>query len=478
MSKIGPSRDAGAKGFRWYHLYFVLAGFDALVILAGLWLHHRTARGFRDLLVQTAMLDARQRELTALGQAVLQMWHCRLDSVITDPMPTLPRQERLHALALHIGEMKARTSLRGERFEEVWEDIRRLLAAQQALADETVRGPPAEANGGPAATSLGDIEEQQFAALRRIAAHQESLLSQAAELHADHARVLERQEAIERLLAAALILALGAMIAFTRRLQRADDELRAQRQRAEDERRDRLAVIGEVCTGVAHGIQNPLAAIQSSAELLLDLGRMDDDARRRAADVLAESCRLSHRVRRLLTFARTPATPRGVLDAADVAESVARELAPRLKVQNQHIEVNVPHLPVRAEPEELGSVLLELLGNAIDHTPPGGRIELIGHRRDGRAELEIHDSGPGIPPGTSEHVFDLFFTTQAQGTGVGLAWARRIAESLGGTLALIAGPSKGAVFRLSLPLDHIDSLEERRAAPAAEVPAAVTAEVA
>lgn len=433
---------------RWHHLYILLAGFDAIVILAGLWLHHQTIHAFRDLLHHTASLDAEHRELAAVSQAM----HNCLSPVRRAAAGTDLAKARTLArnAALDLGAIKSRTRLSGDRMAKFWKTVNELSADQAGLFDLMERG----ATPSRTREVMDTIEDRHLQALRLLSAEQESRLANSAESHLEHGRILERQDMFERLLACSLIATLGLMIGYTRRLQMTDQQLREAKLRVEAERQERLAAIGEVCTGVAHGIQNPLAAISSSTELMIELGRMDADSRRRAEDVLAECSRLSRRVRRLLTFARLADVDRTPLEVNPVIREIAAELLPAF--ENQRLRMDLRLAPksfrVSADPEEIGSILIELLSNALQHTQAGGTVVVTSRCHENHLELDVMNPGPGIAPGTAAHIFDLFFTTRAGGSGVGLSWARRIAQSINGTLELAPADDGIVCFRLRLPV--------------------------
>ncbi|MBK8268791.1 MAG: hypothetical protein IPK83_11005 [Planctomycetes bacterium] len=402
---------------RWHQLYILLAAFDALVILAGIGLHHQTLSAFGGLLRHTATLDARQREIASLSQALnqLSLHAFRADAdAAKHEVLQIARQ-----ISGTLGALKSRTLLNSKRMKKFWELVTKISIEQNQLTQFVIVGQ-ARTGVGPR-DAIASIEKHRLQALRILSGEQESLLSQSAKFHLEHAQIMDRQDLFERVLAAALVATLGVMIWYTRRLQKTDQQLREVRERVETERRDRLAAIGEVCTGVAHGIQNPLAAISSSTELMIEMGRMDADSRRRAEDVHSECGRLSRRVRRLLTFARMPESDRSLVGMAPIVREIVTEMFPRFEEKRIRVEVEIDSCPLEVigDDEELGSILLELLSNAVDHTPAGGSIRICMRRASDVVELYVSDSGAGVPIGTAAHIFDLFFTTRSGGSGVG-----------------------------------------------------------
>ena len=438
------------RRIRWHHLYVLLAIFDAIVILSGIWLHHQTVSALRDLLNHTAMLDAQQRDIAAISHALNQ--YSVPDAGITDPAQLAATRDSADQLTRELGALKSRSRLRGERVNEFWKLTAALTSDSQRLmrkADPHHAAPSADTRSAFAA-----IEQQRLRALRLLSGELESLLSQSARSHLNHAQFIDSQKSLERVLAALLVGTLGIVIWISKRLNWTDRKLQESERRAEAERIERLAAIGEVCTGVAHGIQNPLASISSSTEFMLEMGHMDANSRSRAEDVLAECGRLSRRVRRLLTFASLPESDRALIEFAPIICEVVREMSPRFEEKRitVNLEIEPQSILISADNDEIASILIELLSNALDHTPAGGQVCVRSKCVNGHVELEVADSGGGVPPATAPHIFDLFFTTRSGGSGVGLAWARRVPQSVGGSLQLLEGVEAGATFRLRLPI--------------------------
>ncbi len=217
-------------------------------------------------------------------------------------------------------------------------------------------------------------------------------------------------------------------------------------------RTERLAAVGEFAGAVAHGIRNPLAGIRAAAQV----------ARQEAGDgpladslegVLAEADRLDHRIRTLLDFSR-PYVPTPVpTDLCMLAAEVARAIRPQAERQGVTVDVEAPSAPVESpvDPNYLEEALLELSANALRAMSEGGKLRVsVGGEGPG-ACIRIADTGSGIPAGVVARVFDLFFTTRADGTGMGLATVKKIVELNGGRIALESTGPGGTVFRVDLP---------------------------
>jgi signal transduction histidine kinase len=237
-------------------------------------------------------------------------------------------------------------------------------------------------------------------------------------------------------------------------LGRANAELRAVQQQLVAA--ERLAAFGEITAAVAHGLGNPLAAIRSVAQVAL-LDAPEGPVGDRLHQVIRETDRLAERMRALLQFGR-PVEQRRVPTALDGAVRGAIEsVRPRASAAGTTIELGIPaDLPkVRLDPARFEEALLCLVGNALDAMPTGGTLRVGALTPSpGAVELVVEDTGPGIPPAVLARVFDPFFTTKRDGTGLGLAVAKKLLESAGGRLVLESEPGRGTRARITLPLDE------------------------
>jgi signal transduction histidine kinase len=219
---------------------------------------------------------------------------------------------------------------------------------------------------------------------------------------------------------------------------------------------EKLASIGEMAAAVAHGLRNPLASLRAAAQLVQR--HPDAPTAREHLDAIVEEVdRLDRRISHLLSFSRpAPFHP--------LQESVARlveSLLPAFSqlLRERHIELELdlpPTVPeVRVDPMQLEQALVEVVSNALDAMPSGGRLR-IGARMDGTGAdtgyvtIEVTDTGPGIPEHVLPSVCEPFFTTRQEGTGLGLAIAKRYVEQNGGRLEITSRPG-GTSVRIRLP---------------------------
>ena len=238
----------------------------------------------------------------------------------------------------------------------------------------------------------------------------------------------------------------------------ADLERRVDERTREFLRAARLAGLGTMAAGVAHEINNPLASIASCAEGLsrrLATGQADAAEQREYLEIIAKEAYRAHEITsRLLEFARSEPGPVVAFGAQELTRELDVLLRHRLRERSLELEFEFEaELGVlTGRPGEIKQVLLNLLHNAIDASPPNGRIVLRCRRDDEQLVFEVEDSGPGLPPQIAERAFDPFFTTKppGKGTGLGLSIVERIVSSQRGRVeALDTG--HGALFRVSIP---------------------------
>jgi signal transduction histidine kinase len=215
-------------------------------------------------------------------------------------------------------------------------------------------------------------------------------------------------------------------------------------------RSEMLAAMGRLTATLAHEIKNPLAIIRGSAERL---GKLEPEARRMADFVIEESDRLSRTVARYLQFAKGTDAPRDSGDAVAALETTldlleGEALARRVEIAR---EGTWEATPVPLDNEAMKQIYLNVLLNAMEAMPEGGRISVACRTVGSRVEIEIADRGPGVPEDQMTMLGTPFHTTKSQGSGLGFFLSRRLAQSAGGDLRLSNVPEGGAVCVLTLP---------------------------
>jgi two-component system OmpR family sensor kinase len=217
----------------------------------------------------------------------------------------------------------------------------------------------------------------------------------------------------------------------------------------------------------AHELRTPLAALQLQLELVQSA---DSTAERTAAltQLRRGIERLTHLGQQLLTMARldpdTARRPAQTLDLSEVAIGVMGELWPLAKAKGIDLgSVEHERILVQGEPEALRIMLTNIVDNAIRYTPSGGRVDINLRQRGPRVELEVIDTGSGVPSDERDRVFDRFYRGMARttnGSGLGLAIVKRIAEQCGGTIALEDG-TDGHGLRFRIFFNAANSENER-----------------
>jgi len=220
-------------------------------------------------------------------------------------------------------------------------------------------------------------------------------------------------------------------------------------------RAENLAAMGRLTATLAHEIKNPLAIIRGSAQRL---GRLEPEARRMADFVIEETDRLSRTMTRYLEFARG-GDPGGGNEAGDAAVALAATLdllEGELRARDVTLEraIGLPTAPVALDNESLKQLYLNLVLNALEAMPRGGRLAVRLAERAGRIEVGIVDDGVGIPGDTLKRLGSPFFTTRATGSGLGIFLARRLAESAGGELRIQSEVGRGTTCTVRFPRER------------------------
>jgi signal transduction histidine kinase len=231
-----------------------------------------------------------------------------------------------------------------------------------------------------------------------------------------------------------------------------EENLRLERELAE---RERLAALGRMAATVAHEIKNPLSAIKSIAQVMREDETLRNDYERDLGLIVGETDRLSQSVTQLLSFARKESPAVQPLSVDELLRSVVDLF--RASAREQGIVLDCE---VRVETELAGKsvsalrdALSNLILNALQATPHGGKVELIAAAAGNELLISVQDSGSGVPADLRERIWEPFFTTRQRGTGLGLAIVRKRVQEVGGSASLdVSRNGRGALFQLRLPL--------------------------
>jgi two-component system sensor histidine kinase PilS (NtrC family) len=218
---------------------------------------------------------------------------------------------------------------------------------------------------------------------------------------------------------------------------------------------DRLATLGRMAANIAHEIRNPLASLTGAIEVLTS-PLTADDARERLSQIVAtESERLNHIIKNFLEYARPAPLSITAFDVAAAAEEVLLLLEHRagpgsLKV----VRAFPPSVVWPVDAQQFRQVLWNLCLNAVEAMPEGGELRVNADVRGDRLEVSVSDNGEGIAATDLSHVFEPFFSTKSEGTGLGLALVHRVVQEHGGEIDVQSTPGLGTTFTLTLPSRH------------------------
>ncbi len=226
---------------------------------------------------------------------------------------------------------------------------------------------------------------------------------------------------------------------------------------------ERLATIGKMAAKVAHEIRNPLSSISLNAELLEDeVGSYDGvntaEAKTLLKSIIAEIDRVTALTEEYLQFSRLPESQLVHGNVNEVIEEIVELL--RHGLAKKKIEIECPvqkaRLEIRFDRVQIRRALLNIIRNAIDAMPKGGKLKIWLEKKDQKALIHIEDTGIGISDHELQKIFDPFFTTKDFGTGLGLAIVQQIIDEHNGQISCQSRVGEGTTFSIALPLDKTE----------------------
>ena len=251
---------------------------------------------------------------------------------------------------------------------------------------------------------------------------------------------------------------------MTERLEEARQRVEAETDRSLELMRrlrqtESLAIAGKLCSSIAHEVGTPLNIIAGRAELMLRALPADSPLREDLNVIITQIDRISRMIRAALDPFRQREPERAAVAPGSVTEVLQPLLQHFAKSRGVGLSVSLPRdlPPVHVDPGHLQQVLINLLTNAIEATPAGGRVEVTGTPRadDGRpgVAIAVRDTGAGIPEHVLPRIFDPFFSTKPahEGAGLGLSICRDLVRSNGSEIQVASTPGEGTTFTVWLP---------------------------
>ena len=250
--------------------------------------------------------------------------------------------------------------------------------------------------------------------------------------------------------------AIGALLVMrdTEPARRIGDEIEMSR---------RLSASGRLTRGVAHEVKNPINAIVLHLQLLQNkLAHQEPDTRRHMDIIDSEIRRLDRVVQTLVDFTRPRDLHLEEVDFRRMLEDVATLASPDAEQHGVRIDLHMPghQLPVRVDTDLMKQAILNVVLNGVQAMPQGGILTISARRENGAIYADVQDQGPGIPKEMHDKVFELYFTTKKDGSGIGLAQTYQILQWHYGTVDF-ESEATGTVFRFQLPAAGLDNAETR-----------------
>lgn len=258
---------------------------------------------------------------------------------------------------------------------------------------------------------------------------------------------------------------IGALVVMrdTEPVRRIGDEIEMSR---------RLSASGRLTRGVAHEVKNPINAIVLHLQLLQNkLAQQEPDTRRHMDIIDSEIRRLDRVVQTLVDFTRPRDLHLEEIDLRRLLEDVCQLAAPDAEQHGVTIERHMPEqkLPIKVDVDLIKQAFLNVVINGVQAMPAGGVLTISARAENGVAVAEIQDQGSGIPKEMHDKVFELYFTTKKEGSGIGLAQTYQILQWHYGSVDFESAETTGTIFRFQIPL--IRAANEAASAIAADEPA-------
>ncbi|WP_347551668.1 ATP-binding protein [Pseudalkalibacillus hwajinpoensis] len=217
------------------------------------------------------------------------------------------------------------------------------------------------------------------------------------------------------------------------------------------ERMSRLASLGEMASGIAHEIRNPLAGIKTTTELLIRRLNLSNDQLALTENMLLDIDRVNKIITNILQFSRPMDSNPSMVKVDETVRSLVllmKRIASEKNVTLQHVE---NAYDIMVDRDHLRQILLNLILNGINAMPDGGELTLSSKRSDNDITITVSDTGIGMDDSVMEKIFDPFYTTRSQGTGLGLSIVHQLVVQNKGEIDVRSTIGKGTTFRITFP---------------------------
>jgi signal transduction histidine kinase len=217
----------------------------------------------------------------------------------------------------------------------------------------------------------------------------------------------------------------------------------------------RLSASGRLTRGVAHEVKNPINAIVLHLQLLRNkLVQQEPDTQRHMDIIESEIRRLDRVVQTLVDFTRPRDLRLEELDLRPLLEDVVQLAAPDAEQHGVTIERDMPdeRLPVKVDQDLMKQAILNVVINGVQAMPSGGILKISAHTEDHAIVAEVRDQGGGIPQDMHDKIFELYFTTKKEGSGIGLAQTYQILQWHYGSVDFESADGAGTTFRFHIPV--------------------------
>jgi signal transduction histidine kinase len=202
--------------------------------------------------------------------------------------------------------------------------------------------------------------------------------------------------------------------------------------------------------GLAHETRNPLNIIRGLAQIISKQPGTAAEIQRKSRDIIDEADKVAAQLNEFINYSRPREIRRTKLALGSVVNEVVRTLKYDLEEKKINLQIQGEQLSIEADEQSLRQALFNLVLNAIQAVDGSGEIQVIAEKRNAtEAVLEVRDNGPGVPSDHRAEIFKPYFTTQKQGTGLGLAVVQQIVLAHGWEIECLANEPQGAVFRIT-----------------------------